>query len=189
MIGEEDEIARDMMFKKYLPVIKKEAARLHKYGKKLGLELEDLEQEGYCALSSSLKHYNPNKNILFYTYVTSAIKRKMGNLIRIHSAGKHTFLNDSISLDKNLSEDNSNLFSYLEDPKSIKPLTELEYRELCDIYNKQLYELSIIDASVLELKVNGFKTGEIANLLSFDKRTINTILTRIRKKLDLVIEK
>ena len=189
MIGEEDEIAKDMMFKKYLPIIKKEAIRLHKYGKKLGLEIEDLEQEGYCALSSSMKHYDPNKNILFYTYVSAAIKRKMGNLIRICSAGKHTFLNDSISLDEPVSEDNSNLFSFIEDKKSIKPLSELEYKELCELFNKKLYELSVDDASVLELKVNGFKTREISSLLSIDKRSINTILTRIRKKLDLVIEK
>ena len=189
MIGENDEIARDMMFKKYSPIIRKEATRLYKYGKKLGIEIDDLEQEGYCALSVCMKNYNPNKEILFYTYVLASIRRKMGNLIRIASANKHTVLNESISLDKSITEDGANLFLFIEDENSIKPLEELEYKELCCVLRDELYGLSLNNAAVLELKINGFKVTEIAELLSINKALVTTLLNRIRKKLDLVIEK
>ena len=56
MIGENDEIATAMMYQKYTPIIQKGARRLEKYAKELGIEKEDLEQEGYAALSSSIKN-------------------------------------------------------------------------------------------------------------------------------------
>lgn len=189
MIGEEDEIAKDIMFKKYSPLVQKEALRLYKYGKKLGIEIDDLEQEGYCALSICMKKYDSSKKVLFYTYASAAIRRKMGNLIRIASANKHIALNESISLDKSITEDDANLFLFVEDKKSLKPLEELEYKELCSAFKNVLYGLSMNGAAVLELKLNGFKVTEIADLLSINKASVTNLLARIRKKLDLVIEK
>lgn len=188
MIGENDEIARKMMFDKYSPIIKKEAANLYKYAKKVGLDISDLEQEGYYALTLSMRKYDPNKDVLFYTYAIAAIKRKMGNLIRISSANKHIALNESISLDKSITEDDANLFSFVEDPKSIKPLDAIVSKELIDDIENCLYGLSLDYASVLELKLNGFKTGEIASLLSITKYSVTSILSRIKKKIDLKIE-
>ncbi len=189
MIGENDEIAKDLMFKKYSPIIRKEATMLYKCAKRVGLEMDDLIQEGYLAVSSSMKRYDPNKEVLFYTYVMAAIRRKMLNLIRISSAGKHTCLNDSVSLDQTVTEDNSNLLSFIEDKKSIKPHDEVVYKELSDFLKNKLYEFNLEYASILELKINGFKSSEIATLLSISRYSVTSILSRIRRKLSLTIEK
>ena len=136
-----------------------------------------------------MKKYDSSKKVLFYTYASAAIRRKMGNLIRIASANKHIALNESISLDKSITEDDANLFLFVEDKKSLKPLEELEYKELCSAFKNVLYGLSMNGAAVLELKLNGFKVTEIADLLSINKASVTNLLARIRKKLDLVIEK
>ena len=180
MIKEEDDNAKDIMFEKYKPIVDKEAIRLSGVASNIGLEKDDLIQEGYMALVSSLKNYDPTKNSLFYTYVSAAIKRKMLNLIRIHSSSKQIYLNESLSLDYSISEDNS-LLNYLEDEKARKPLEELVEKENDTELKIFLYGLPIMDACVFELKMNNFKTKEIAELLCTNKRNILNSLNRTRK--------
>lgn len=189
MVGEKDEIARNLMYEKYSPLIKKEARRLYKYGKTLGLGKEDLEQEGYIALLSALDNYNPNKNVLFYTYVSAAIRRKMQNLIRSGLSQKHQILNSSISLDQEINEEGTNLFSFIEDKDTLTPLEELEIKENINRLKYILYDLPIIEASILELKMNNFKMYEISELLGISATTIRNINSKIKKNLNLIIEK
>ena len=189
MIGENDDIANNMMYQKYMPIIKKEASRLYKYAHKLGLEKSDVEQEGYTALFSSLKNFNYDKNVLFYTYVVTAIKRKMMNLIRINLSNKNKSLNNSISLDKSITEDDATLLSFLADDKIISPESAFIEKSIINDVKSLLYSMPIDDASILELKINGFKVKEMAILLGMKNHSILHLLNRIKKNLNFIIEK
>ena len=188
MIGENDEIAKDLMYKKYMPVVNKIAKEMYPYAKKLGLELDDLEQEGYIALVKAMEYYDSSKNVLFYTYVVAAIKRKMLNLVRLNSAVKHQLLNNSISFDETVTEDGSTLFSFLEDKKALKPLELMESNESIKRIKNILFDLDIELASILELRINGFKQNEIATLLDLNRRNITNLLVKLKKNLKLIIE-
>lgn len=189
MISENVEEAKELMFKKYVPLVRKEARYYSKNIDSLGIEYQDLCQAGYLAISASIKNYNSNKSILFYTYVLSAIRRKMLNLIRMSLTDKQKSLNTSLSLNVPVGNSEMELLSVIEDDKAIKPLDEIEKVEKLNLIRKYLYSLPINKASVLELKMNGFKVSEIMELIGEDKKFVNNVLVRIKKNLNLIIEK
>lgn len=182
MVSENSEEAMDLIFKKYTPIVENIANKYVHMAKKVGYEKEDLKQEGFLALSSALINYNQS-SALFYTYAITAIKRKMLNLIRVGMAEKYKILNESLSLDKSISDDDNSLLSMLEDKSSLNPLDEMENEELRRRIKKQLYSLSIGNASIFELKMNGFKIVEIAQLLGSNARLISLKYNKMKKRI------
>lgn len=189
MVGENDDTAKLLMYQKYSPLIKKYAQELAKYTNGIGIDKEDLEQEGLAALASSMKRYDSDSSALFYTYAVKAIKRKMHNLIRVSLAKKNYILNNSISLDASLDDDGTNLLYYLEDKKSLVPDIVYESNDFFQRLKDFLYELSIEEASVLELRLNNFRISEISKLLDISCNGVRIRLDKIRKKINFLIEK
>ena len=187
LISENDEYAKELMLKKYEPIVYNIANKLSGCAKLAGLEMDDLVQEGYLALALSFNKFNPNRNTMFYTYAVSAIKKRMLNIIRANTTSGHQLLNNSLSLEFELFEDNK-LMDNIEDTTINKPLDLLVEREYFNKIKDTLYGLSLMEASVFELKINGFKLKEMEELLQISRGYISTILTRIRRNFNLIIE-
>ena len=187
LISENDEYAKELMLKKYEPIVYNIANKFSRSAKLAGLEIDDLVQEGYLALALSFNKFNPNKNTMFYTYVVSAIKKRMLNIIRANTTNGHQLLNNSLSLEFELFED-SKLMDSIEDVTIKKPLDLLVEREYFNKIKDILYGLSLMEASVFELKINGFKLKEMEELLQVSRVYISSILGRIRRNFNLIIE-
>ena len=185
MVEENNELAKELLYKKYRPIINKYASQYIKTGRALGLELEDFIQEGYYGIFCALKTYNPKKGAMFYTYANMCIKSKMYNLLIKHSGEKNRVLNESLSYNICIdSDEDSEFLELLNDDKAILPEVEFEKNEYLDKLRNIIYDLPIKKASILELYYNGFTYKEIAKLLNISHRQVPQIMSKIKSKIN-----
>lgn len=184
LIGENTEEAITTLYKKYKPIIVNLAYKYYKIIDGKGLELEDFIQEGYIGLDRAIKKYSLSKNCLFYTFANLCIERQMQSVFRNYKTKKQEILNNAISFDYELPYTDMTLGDIIDDTKNCDPLDDLldkEYETNLIVFQN---ELSIIQAQIFELRYNGFKYDEIAVLLGISKKSVDSHLTRIRKKLE-----
>lgn len=189
MISEDFDNIEEILFNKYKPIINKIAYNLYKMNKYLGINMEDLIEEGNVGLLISIKTFNTNNNVLFYTYALHNIKGRMLNLIKKCTTKKNNAFNNSISLDSYYKDTNLSLIDLIEDNNANIPDKECEYIDIIKIIKDILYKKDIISSSILELRLNGFNNDEISKLLYIPKKTITTKLSILKKELRLILNK
>ncbi len=182
-VRENDEVAYGMLVEKYSNLVSIFANKFFKNNKNIGLDYEDLYQEGMLGLIKALNNYNPN-DTLFYTYAMVCIKREIDRAIKAQKRKKHMILNESLSINKMLKNDsNFSMEKFLASDFNM----EKEY-ETFETYEKAVdakYEIKdLLDSSIYELKVNGFSTREIANLLDLTYKAVDYRMRKIRKKIE-----
>lgn len=157
LIGENDDEARDLMLKKYKPLI---LANI----KKLNLtkdERADFYQEGLIALTKAINTYNEHYFQSFNRYFTIILQRRYIDLLK-----KRTKL-QKISYHENLDE-------YV-----------VEAKKPDDDYYLQEEKLNLSDFELLVFQhrfINQEKPKAIATKLQCDVKRIYDALDRIRKK-------
>lgn len=170
MIRENNDDYREMMLKKYIPIINKLAAKYFDFAKKCGCEFDDLVQEGLIALNRSINSYNENEKVLFFTYATVCIERHLITYCRSISCNRYVILNESV---------NDDLLFYVKDEndyfqKIINNGTEMDkFIEYKNLFNFE-------QSSVFELRYNGFSYKEISCLLDIPISTVDGRLCKIR---------
>lgn len=184
-IGEQNEEASEILYKKYQPLIKSVATRVYKQARnKAGIELSDLIQEGMVGFSYAIKNYNEHNGAMFFTYAKTCIERKV--LSTVISAGrlKHRILNESISFNAQADHNEQiDIDSYLSDNSTNPEVLLMSSEEEIELQNKIYYLLSDQERQILELKINGFTYQEIAKILDINKKKIDNTMQRIRRKL------
>lgn len=184
LVEEQDENANELLFEKYRPIVIKIASQYKDEAKKCGLEIEDLVQEGYLGLYSAIQTYDSNNNVLFYTYALISIRSKILNSLTLKGAIKHRSLNQGVSLSNILSSmDDVVLMDVLEDKNAVQPHLMVEENEFEKIIHNFLLSLEFSHSLILELKMNGFKNGDIVKLLDLPLKYVSNVLFHIRKKL------
>lgn len=179
-VREKDEVAYDILIKKYSPLIAKIARKYLKNNNYIGLEYEDLYQEGMVGLLRALSDYD-SADSLFYTYALICITRQIETCVKTNSREKHSTLNNAISFNTPVYDNDL----YLEDVIS-SPFNMEDDCIANDLYNKindLKHNFEFTDSLILELKINSFSISEIATLLDLNKRSVDYRLRRIRKKL------
>lgn len=182
LISERNEDAYQYMFTKYTPFIKKSAFSLYKRYKNIGIEYDDLIQEGMFGLSESLKKYDFRDGNMFFTFATLCIKREMERTIIKAMRNKHNILNKAYSFDDEVSDTGILLKEVLFDETC---RTESSFN---DIENAKWildlkYQLKEKYAPVYELKVNGFTNQEIVELLDLKYKEVDNYLRSIKMTL------
>ena len=89
------DVSYDILYQKYLPIIKSLAKKYFRFASLHGGEYQDLIQEGYIGLNSAIVNYRDDINTMFYTYASICIERHMRTYCRSLSAQKHQILNSS----------------------------------------------------------------------------------------------
>ena len=69
MVRENDEEAREIIFNKYIPIVRRIASDHLALAKMARIEYEDLVQEGLIALNEAINKYNERSGVLFYTFL------------------------------------------------------------------------------------------------------------------------
>ena len=182
MINEDDENAYNIVFDKYKPIIVSLACKFHKKFYNIGIEYDDLYQEGMIGLSQAISRFNINNQNTFYTFAVLCIKRQMQRLIVSSMRNKNSVLNFSKSIEEKISDQDMTLNDILVDYSSI---TEDKIME--DYFISKLisfkYSLNDKQMQVFELKLNGFTNSEIACLLDIKYKEVDNCLYKIRKQL------
>lgn len=181
-INDGNEEALEIIYKKYEPFIDSKARRYLKINDNLGLDLNDLLQEGRLALNEAIKSFNPSLDTTFYTYATTCIERKMISSLIGANRLKHKILNESISFEQE-GEDNSYSLENVIVNEDNDPLNVVILNEREKIFLSKLKEeLTEFEYQVFELKYHNFNYKEISEILEKDPKAIDNAIQRIRIK-------
>lgn len=179
-VKENDTVAYNLLITKYSNLVDMLSKKYLKANQNIGIEYDDLYQEGMMGIFQAIKNYNQN-DTLFYTFASLCAKREMERLIKGFRRNKQMVLNDSISFNESIN-DSGNV---LEDLLASDFILEDQYISYCgykDLLDLK-YEFSQIDSYVYELKINNFSIKEIAILLELTYKNVDYRLHKIRKKI------
>ncbi len=190
-IGEHNEEAGEILYKKYQPLINATATRMYNHTKgKIGIELSDLIQEGMVGLSFAIHNFDDKNGALFYTYAKTCIERKILSAIIGAQRLKHKILNESLPISTEINgEEQTEISSILSD-NSMNPerlLIDNEEEEELQLLIYQ--ELNDQERQILELRINGFTYIEISKLLGINKKKVDNVVQKIRSKLKKMTNK
>ncbi len=182
-VRENNEEANHIIFKKYEPLILSIAKKMYPYCRYNGLELSDLMQEGMLGLNLAILHYEEKKDNLFYTFARKCIERKMISLVISSRRQKHKILNESLSLEFSLEEDQlGTLESILSDQKTNPEKLLLDSTREAELVKKMREILTENEERVFELKLAGFHYKEIASIIDKSPKSVDNAIQRIRMK-------
>ncbi|MBQ8132522.1 MAG: sigma-70 family RNA polymerase sigma factor [Bacilli bacterium] len=171
-VFENDEDAFEKVFLKYKPYILKVVKEYYKKYKHIGIDEEDLIQEGKIGLYRALKGYQ-DKDSLFYTYASICIERQIITYCRSYNTLRNYPLNYNIGED--------HLYQVMERKDDYGKVEDIliENENFFEALNQLEFKYSI----VFELRYNHFSNREIAELLDVPVSTIEGRVRRIRNVL------
>ncbi len=141
-----------------------------------GADREDLHQEGFIGLVHAIKTFQPHYNLSFRDYVSLSIRNSVIRAIRSATQKKQLVLTKAKSIfDKNvmMMKDRENN----PETAAMKTLTE---ERICSIVSTKLSEK---EAEILNLKLSGFSSEEIAERMETEKKAVDNALYRARQKI------
>ncbi|MCI8636505.1 MAG: sigma-70 family RNA polymerase sigma factor [Clostridia bacterium] len=188
LIEQGDQQALEKMINKYEELVKMKASKFFMYG----AEKNDIIQEGMIGLYKAIRDFNKQKNITFRTFANICIERQLITAIKSANRQKHMLLNSAISIDSNVGTEEENYrerielikSNYIEDPS--EAIVKSEY--YMNIYNAIDQKLSNHEKEVLIQYQKGKSYAEIAKALDCKPKSVDTAMTRIRKKANKIKE-
>ena len=182
-----DSKALEELITRYTPIVNSKANKFFAAGS----EKNDIIQEGMIGLLSAIKSYDSDKNnASFKTFANLCVDRKLITLIKSSNSQKQMPLNYAISLNKKLKEEAE------ENDNEIIEVVDSGYNPFDDFINKEYYKgiadnlynkLSDHERQVFDEYLTGKSYMEIAKKLNCQEKSVDTALTRIRRKgLDLM---
>lgn len=139
-----------------------------------GIENEDLYQEGMLGLLSAVYSFDESKGVLFSTYATTLITRKMLSALRTANKKNNLPLDSYISIDEK-----SDIRSFTPTPEEMLIYNE----EIDSILSFVNNNLSKTEKKVFRLNLLGLSYNEIAEILDCSEKSVDNALQRIRKKI------
>ena len=148
----------------------------------IGIEISDLYQEGLIGLLHAIETFDKNKEVLFYTYACTCIRKSIISAIRLTFRQKNRILNNSYSLDKLFNESTNNYYEVFKDMSQEPNKLLIDEEEQKDMVNRLKKRLSKMECNILELELKGLKNAEISSLIDKDKKFVENTMFRITKK-------
>lgn len=177
---ESNEEAANELINKYSNIINICISKYNNYLQTIGLEEKDLYQEGLLGLLEAINRFDKDRNVKFNTYATKCIDSRIKSYLKMASRNKHSYLNNSISLDEIYDVDIYNVTKGIE----VTPEDRIILREqLNEVNNLVKNKLTDFELKVFKLKNKGYKNNEISKILTKDKRSIENTIHRINNKL------
>lgn len=186
MISDND-YSLDLLLEKYKPFVNQKLQRYNDYFYKYGIDIEDLRQEIYLSLIYAVNNFDENSDASFYTYLNVLIEHKISNFWREQFSAKNSILLNSISLASPVN-DNLTVADILADNSAGIEDIIMEENVLIEVYNF-CYDLSIEDAFVFELYLNGYSRQSISFLLNVSYKRTSYLICKIKDKLKKYLSK
>lgn len=159
------------LIREYSETVRQKSLSFNKIG---GLENDDLYQEGMLGLLSAVYTYDEDRGVLFSTYASTLITRKMLSALRKANNKRNFPLHSYVSLD-----DENDLLSYSPTPEDMMIFNEEIERINSFVENN----LSKTEKKVFKLNMLGLSYNEIADILDCSEKAVDNALQRIRKKI------
>lgn len=190
LISENNEAAKEVVYKKYKPIIEMKASKFKNYVESRGYDYNDLIQEGMMGLSKAIKDFSEKKNTQFSSFANLCIDRHISSFIRNIDRDKHKLLNNSISIDTTYNSIGKPLIEILLDNKNVDPEeTFIKFEDQTELYSQIKESLTDSENEVFDLRIQGFSYKEIADILGITEKSVGGSITRIRNKVNNIIKK
>ena len=174
LVEEKQSDYKELLFKKYEPILKKLSYEYYYKIGNNGIEYDDVYQEALIGLNYAIDHFDIDKNNKFYTYAIICIKGKLNSFLVKNNTKYNRVLNDSLLLTQYTDIDIDNLEVVKFDDTYLS-----FYNKIIDFKNN----LNDVQAQIFELKYNGFSNNDIGILLELDVKNVYYNLCFVRKKL------
>ena len=190
LISESNEEAKEIFYEKYRGVIEVKAKKYANFVSSKGYDINDLIQEGMIGLTQALNDFKEQKNVQFNTFANLCIDRQIFSFIRNITRDKHKILNDSVSIDTNVSPSGRPLVELLFDENNINPEEAFIERETkYELFTKIEDKLTKSEKDVFDLRMQGFTYKEIACLLNLTPKAVDGAIGRIKNKITNILER
>lgn len=162
MVRENDDNSRNILYEKYLPILKKLASDFYHKFNNFGYDYDDFLQEAYIAFEKAIIKYDDINGILFYSFAILCVRRGLVSFCRGLSSSKYNILSDNLL---NLED-----ISISDEKADIDKITD--EAEIEDVLKSLILELPFDISCILELRLNNFSYSEISNLLNIPVSTV-----------------
>ena len=182
MSQEGSETAEEILIEKYKSLVKNKAKAYYI----AGADNEDVVQEGMIGLFKAIRSYDANKEAAFKTYADTCINSQIITAIKKANRRKHQPLNESISLNSEVSEGDweTTMQDVLEGSGENDPEAMALAREIAESLQEAGSEIfSDFEWKVWSEKLKGRDYQEIAEILQRPPKSIDNALQRIKKKI------
>lgn len=181
-----NEIA-DHLCEKYKDLVRGEASQMFM----LGADREDLIQEGMIGLFKAMNQYDAGRDASFWTFAKLCISRQIYTAVQASNRKKNIPLNNYISL-YGSDEDNKEETDARKDMQELwgrSPEESLIDKENVAYLEKRMAEeLSELEMQVLDLRLIGMSTAEIARVLGREQKATDNAMQRIKTKLKKIMQ-
>lgn len=181
---EENEIAKELLYKKYAKIINMLIYKKYPKIKKLNIDTKDMYSISLTALNDAINFYNQNQNATFATYLTVVINNSINKYIKKYSSKKEQCLNKALSLDFVYS--NQEFLNFILDYKNNPDYCISNQDEIKYLTQKAQKNLSVFEYEVYLLLLQNLNYRQIAKLLGKNPKQIDNAIQRIKNKLKLI---
>lgn len=153
----------------------------------IGADKEDIYQEGMIGLYKAIRDFNGEKSTSFRAFAELCITRQIITAIKTATRQKHIPLNTYISLNKPVSEEESDrtLLDIISNIRITDPEELIISQEQKEFIEEEINKvLSDLEIQVLQSYLEGKSYQEIACDLDRHSKSIDNALQRVKKKLE-----
>jgi len=157
----------------------------------IGADKEDIYQEGLIGLYKAIRDFNPEKSTSFKAFAEICVIRQIITAIKTATRQKHIPLNNYISLNKPIYEEESErtLLDVLTGLKITDPEELMISKEQIDYIEGKISKvLSGLELEVLTSYLDGKSYQEIASDLERHSKSIDNALQRVKRKLEKCLD-
>lgn len=185
-IRDNNEDAKDHLYRKYSALIHKEINSFRKRAATLGIDFQDLTQEAMLGFSDAINHYKEDEETKFITFATICIRRQLSNYVAKFDNSKSKMFVDSIALDAKVGEDDKTLLvDHIQTIMTSDPLKKLINSETLKELGLLMDTLSDNEKIAIAYDLDGKSVDEIAELTGLTNKQIYNLIFRARKKLKI----
>ena len=178
-----DKRAQEFIISKYENFVKAKAKSYFL----LGADKEDIYQEGMIGLYKAIRDFNAEKSTSFRAFAELCVTRQIITAIKTATRQKHIPLNTYISLNKPVSEEESDrtLLDIISSIKITDPEELIISQEQKEFIEEEINKvLSGLEIQVLQSYLEGKSYQEIACDLDRHSKSIDNALQRVKRKLE-----
>ena len=175
-----DELAGDALIRRYRRIVR---ACVRPFFLQGG-DSEDLMQEGLIGFLSAMREFDPEAGAAFRTYAELCVRRRVISAAKSASRLKHSPLNNGVSLEEILSDENQRVSLLAGRRFDRSPEDQLLAREReGDFISAYSRYLSAFETEILRYYLDGYSYTEIAERSGRSEKSVDNAVQRIRKKL------
>lgn len=184
---ENDEMAIKVLLDRFKFIIRMKARKYYAPG----IENDDLIQEGNIGLLNAIRDYKLEHPTPFKVFCELCVQRQIITAIKTATRQKHTPLNQYLSFDKPMFDDESDrtMHDVIESKRMCNPEDIfIDQESIWEILTKLKDRLSPFESKVLEGQLLKLSYQEIADGLERHVKSVDNAMQRIRNKLEKILE-